>query len=152
MAKFLRVLTIHTGHPLLIATSGGRPSVLPYAGQLYAQIGLWLARTIFKVRKEAKIRKRYNQVPHSTQDTTWESNKNTINITNNSQEVSPFRAGDHKAAMNRRKSMRNTRRKNTNDPQKKYRLGTVCKNILLEGLNRFHGANLTLNSDVDQDT
>ena len=26
------------------------------------------------------------------------------------------------------------------------------KNILLEGLNRFHGANLTLSSDVDQDT
>ena len=30
------------------------------------------------VRKEAKIRNRYNQVPHLTQDTTWESNKNTI--------------------------------------------------------------------------
>ena len=29
-----------------------------------------------KVRKEAKIWKRYNQVPHLTQDTTWESNKN----------------------------------------------------------------------------
>ena len=29
-----------------------------------------------KVRKEAKIRKRYNQVPHLTQDTTRESNKN----------------------------------------------------------------------------
>ena len=28
----------------------------------------------------------------------------------------------------------------------------VCKNILLEGLNRFHGDNLTLRSDVDQDT
>ena len=26
-----------------------------------------------------------------------------------------------------------------NDPQKKYRLGTVSKNILLQGLNRFHG-------------
>ena len=39
-----------------------------------------------------------------------------------------------------------------NDPQKKYRLGTVCKNILLEGLNQFHGANIALNSDVDQDT
>ena len=41
---------------------------------------------------------------------------------------------------------------NTNDPQKKYRLGTVSKNILLEGLNRSHCANLTLSSDVDQDT
>ena len=55
-----------------------------------------------KVRKTAKIRKRYNQVPHLIQDTTWESSKNTINITNKSQEVSPFPAGDHKAAMNRR--------------------------------------------------
>ena len=51
--------------------------------------------------------------------------------------------------MNRRKSMRNTRHKNTNGPQKKYCLGMVSKNILLEGLNRFHGANLTLSSDVD---
>ena len=64
-----------------------------------------------KVRKEAKIRKQYNQVPHLTHDTSWESNENTINITNKSQEVSPFPAGDHKAAMNRRKSMRNTRHK-----------------------------------------
>ena len=30
----------------------------------------------------------------------------------------------------------------TNYPQKKYRLETVSKNILLEGLNRFHGANI----------
>ena len=63
------------------------------------------------VRKAAKIRKRYNQVPHLTQDTIWKSNKNTINITNKSQEVSPFPAGDHKAAMNRHESTRNTRHK-----------------------------------------
>ena len=31
-----------------------------------------------KVRKAAKIGNRYNQVPHLIQDTTWESNKNTI--------------------------------------------------------------------------
>ena len=104
-----------------------------------------------KVRKMAKIRKRYNQVPHLTQDTTCEINKDTINITNNSQEVSPFQAGDHKAAMNRRESMTNTRHKNTNDPQKKYHLGMVSENILLECLNLFHGANLTLSSDVGQD-
>ena len=61
--------------------------------------------------------------------------QNTINITNKSQEVSPFPAGDHKAAVNRRKCMRNT----TYITQK-YHLGTVSKNILLEGLNRFHGA------------
>ena len=32
-----------------------------------------------KIRKAAKIMNRYNQVPHLTQDTTWESDKNTIN-------------------------------------------------------------------------
>ena len=30
--------------------------------------------------------------------------------------------------------------KNIKDPQKKYRLGTVSKRFLLEGLNRFNGA------------
>ena len=43
-----------------------------------------------------------------------------LNITNKSQEVSPFQAGDHKAAMNRRESMTNTDINNTNDPQQKY--------------------------------
>ena len=38
-----------------------------------------------------------------------ESSKNTINIFNKSQKVSPLPAGDHKAAINRRESMRNTR-------------------------------------------
>ena len=33
------------------------------------------------VRNEAKIRNRYNQVPHLTQDTTWESDKTRGNIT-----------------------------------------------------------------------
>ena len=65
-----------------------------------------------KVRKAAKIRKLYNQKPHLPQDTTWESNKNTIYITNKSQYVSPFPAGDHNAAMNRRESMRNTKKHN----------------------------------------
>ena len=76
-------------------------------------------KLIVKVRKTAKIKKRYNQVPHLTQDTTWENNKNTINITNKSREVSPFPACVHKAATNRRESMRNTRHNlNTNEPQK----------------------------------
>ena len=78
--------------------------------------------------------------------------KTQLNITNKSQEVSPFPAGDQKAAMKRRESMTDNQKTNTNDQQKKYRLGTVSKNILLEGLNRFHGANLILCSDVDQGT
>ena len=42
---------------------------------------------------------RYNQVPHLTRDTNWESDKNTRkHHTQESQEVSLFPSGDHKAA------------------------------------------------------
>ena len=43
-----------------------------------------------KVRKVAKTRNQYNQVPHLTQDTTWESENTQLNTTNESQEVSPI--------------------------------------------------------------
>ena len=55
----------------------------------------------WKVRMTAKFRNRYNQVPHLSQDTKWESNKIRINITNKNQGVGPFPSGDNKAAMNR---------------------------------------------------
>ena len=57
------------------------------------------------------------------------SDKLTEDTTNESQEVSPFPAGDHKAHINRRaQNIANTRQnKNIKDPQKKYRLGTVSK-------------------------
>ena len=51
-----------------------------------------------RVKKEERIRNRYNQVPHLKHD------KNTIarkRHTPESQEVSPFSAGDHKATRNR---------------------------------------------------
>ena len=64
---------------------------------------LWL---VLKVCKEVKSRNQYNQVPRLTQDTTWEVTKNTIkHDVRESQEASPFPAGDHKAAMNRQESM-----------------------------------------------
>ena len=55
-----------------------------------------------KVSKGAKIRNRCNQVPHLTQDTNGKVTKLTVDTTNESQEVSPFPAGDHKAHINRR--------------------------------------------------
>ena len=67
--------------------------------------------SLMKVRKTARIRNRYNQVPYLTQDTKWESKKITINITNESQEVSRLPSGDHKAAINRRESMTHARHK-----------------------------------------
>ena len=63
-----------------------------------------LARTNFymKVSKGAKIRNRYNRVPHLTQDTNGKVTYSQIDTTNKSQEVSPFPAGDHKTHINRR--------------------------------------------------
>ena len=56
----------------------------------------------YKVSKGAKIRKRYNQVPYLTQDTNGKVTNSQFNTTNESQEVSPFPVGDHKAHINRR--------------------------------------------------
>ena len=57
---------------------------------------------ILKVRKSAKTRNRYNQAPPLTQDTNGKVKTSQLDITNESQEVSPFPAGDHKASINRR--------------------------------------------------
>ena len=43
-----------------------------------------------KVRKAAKMGNRYNQVPHLTQDTTWESDKNPIKHHKQGQRGQPF--------------------------------------------------------------
>ena len=55
-----------------------------------------------KVSKGAKIRNRYNQVPHLTQDTNGKVTNSQFDTTHESQMVSPFPAGDHKAHTNRR--------------------------------------------------
>ena len=96
---------------------------------------------VIKVRKRAKIRNRYNQAPHLTQDTNGKVTASQLDITNESQEASPFPAGDHKTSISRcTQKHKKQDRNNINDPQKKHRLGMVSKNILLEGLNQFHGA------------
>ena len=86
-------------------------------------------KVYMKVGKGAKIRNRYNQVPHLTQDINGKVTKEQLDTINESQEVSPFPAGDHKAHINRHaQEIANTRQnKNIKDPQKKFRLGTVSK-------------------------
>ena len=58
-------------------------------------------RETVKVSKGAKIKNRYNQVPHLTQDTNGKVTNSQLDTTNENQDVSPFPAGDHKAHMNR---------------------------------------------------
>ena len=56
---------------------------------------------LIRVSKGAKIRSRYNQVPHLTQDTNGKVTNSQLDTTNESQEVNPFPAGDRKAHINR---------------------------------------------------
>ena len=60
---------------------------------------------IVKESKGAKIRNRYDQVPHLTQDSNGKVTNLQLDTTNESQEVSPFPAGDQKAHINRRIQM-----------------------------------------------
>ena len=75
-----------------------------------------------KIRHKAKIRNPYNQIPHLTQDTIYESDKN--------------------------KRKRNT---NNKTDQKRSTALENSVRTFLKGLNMFDVTNLTLISDVDQD-
>ena len=73
---------------------------------------LWLTCILVKVRKRAKFRNRYNQAPHLTQVTNGKATTSQLEITNESQEVRSFPAGDHKASTNRRAWKHNKIRQN----------------------------------------
>ena len=62
---------------------------------------------MFKVSKGAKIRNRYNEVPHLTQYNNGKVTNSQLYTTNESQEVCPFPAGDLKAQINRRAQRHN---------------------------------------------
>ena len=92
--------------------------------------------------KCAKIRSRYNQVPHPTQDINVKVSNSQLDTTNENQEVSPFRAGDHKAHINRR-----AQRHSKHKTEQKHKRSTKevppwngQQNISLEGLNRLNSA------------
>ena len=61
-----------------------------------------------KVGKEEKFWIWYNQLPHLTLDTIWESYKYTKHEIQESQEGSPFLEGDHKAAWYRQDNIAKT--------------------------------------------
>ena len=106
-----------------------------------------------KVKRKAILRNRYNQVPHLTQDTIWESDKTQKTQHTREQRGQPFPVGYHNAARNRQASITKTNMKQNNkkDTQKRHRFGMVSKKNM-EGLNMLNGTNLTFSSDVDQDT
>ena len=61
-----------------------------------------MAQERYKVSKGTKIRNRYNEVPHLAQDINGKVTNSQLDTANESQEVSPFPAGDQKAHINRR--------------------------------------------------
>ena len=86
-------------------------------------------KAIVEVSKGAKIRNRYNQVPHLTQDTNGKVTNSQLDTTNESQEVSPSQQVTTKHIYtDAHKDIANTRQnKNIKNPQKKYHLETVSK-------------------------
>ena len=87
---------------------------------------------MFKVSKGAKIRNRYNQVPHLTQDTNGKVTNSQLDTTNESQEVSPLPAGDHKAHINRR-----AQRHSNNKTEKKHKKDVLCLAHLVQLVQLF---------------
>ena len=85
-----------------------------------------------KGSKGAKVRNRYNQVPHLTKDTNGKVTNSQLDIANKSQDVSPL--------TDAHESITKQDRNNINDPRKKHFLGAVSKNTPPEGLNRFNDA------------
>ena len=61
----------------------------------------------FQKKKGAKIRNRYNQVSHLTQDTNGKVTNTQLYTTNENKEVSPFSGGGRKAQINRRAQRHN---------------------------------------------
>ena len=83
-----------------------------------SQHGCLHTNEIIKVSKSAKIRNRYNQVPHLTQDTNGNVTNSQLDSTYESREVSPFPARDHKADINRCAHSQHKTEKNIKDPKK----------------------------------
>ena len=81
------------------------------------------------VRKKAKIRNRYNQVPHLTPDTLWESDKTQENITCRRAKRSALSQQVTTGLQDTDKTIWQRQTQNIKDPQKKYPLGTVSREI-----------------------
>ena len=96
-----------------------------------------------KVSKGAKIRNRYNQVPHLTQDTNGKVTNSQLDTTNESQEVSLFPAGDHNAQINRctQRHSKHTTEKDIKNPQ---------RSTALERLVKYFTGGLTYNTYINK--
>ena len=85
-------------------------------------------------QQSKKEGKKQELIQSSTQDTNGKMTTSQLDITNESQAVSPFQqVTTRHQQTDVLKSITKQDRNNINDPQKKHRHETVSKNILLEG-------------------
>ena len=94
---------------------------------------------------------KYNQVSYQTQDNNGKVTNSQLDTANESQEVSLFPAGDHKAHILRR-AQRHSKPK-IEKTYKSHKRSTALERslkYLIGGLKQVHSANLTLNSDMNQ--
>ena len=98
-------------------------------------------KSFVKGGKRAKIRNRYNQATHLPR-IPMGGDKVTIKHHKREPRGQPFsqQVTTKHQQTDVHESITKQDRNNINDPQKKHRLGTVSKSILLEGFNRFNGA------------
>ena len=107
---------------------------------------VWSGNTTITNCRQSKLGcKDQESIQSSTtpaQDTNGKVTNSQLDTTNESQEVSPFPAGDHKAHINRR-----AQRHSKHKTEQRHKISTKevppwngQQNISLEGLNRFNGA------------
>ena len=96
-----------------------------------------------KVRKKAKIRARYNQVPHLTQDTIWKVTKTQENITSKSGKRSALSQEVTTKLKNGQHSMTNKHKTQTTKriPKRSTALEQAVRQ-LLKSLNMFKYLNI----------
>ena len=63
---------------------------IKYMVHLFLDLSPYILLVLRKARKRAKIRNRYNQAPQLTQDTNEKVTTSQLDVTNESQESSPF--------------------------------------------------------------
>ena len=103
-----------------------------------------------KVGKVSKFWNRSNQVPHLTQDTLWESDKYTKTLETGEPRSQLFPSRWPQGCMTQTRQY--SKDKHIKKIHKRNTTLEWSVRTLPEGLNKFHGTNLTLNSDMDQDT
>ena len=77
--------------------------------------------------KKVNIRNQYNQAQRLTQDTNEKVTTSQLDVTIESQDISPFPAGDHNAQINRRAQRHNNHKTEINTDIKLYKRSTALE-------------------------